>query len=77
MIKEASSEFIKEASSEFIKELDERTLNEAADEFKRRLKDHNFNSICDFMDFKDFMDKVDPQVKHILLKEELAKEKQK
>lgn len=66
---------IKEAPFEFIKNLNEKTLNEAADELKRRLKDHNFDSICDFMDFKDFMDKVDPQVKHILLKEELSKEK--
>ena len=66
---------IKEAPFEFIKNLNEKTLNEAADELKRRLKDHNFDSICDFMDFKDFMDKVDPQVKHMLLKEELSKEK--
>lgn len=65
---------IKEVSFEFINNLNERVMNEAADELKRRLKDHNFDSICEFMDFKDFMDKVDPQVKHILLKEELSKE---
>lgn len=65
---------IKEVPFEFIKNLNEKTLNEAADELKRRLKDHNFDSICDFMDFKDFMDKVDPQVKHVLIKEEFSKE---
>lgn len=66
---------IKEVPSEFIKELDEKVLNEAADEVKRRLKDHNFDSICDFMDFKDFMDKVSSQVKYRLIKEEFSKEK--
>lgn len=66
---------IKEVPFEFIKNLNEKTLNGAADEVKRRLKDHNFDSICDFMDFKDFMDKVNPQVKHMLIKEEFAKEK--
>jgi len=66
---------IKEVSSEFIKELDERVLNEAVDELKRRLKDHNFDSIYDYMNFKDFMDKVSPEIKHILLKEEFLKEK--
>ena len=64
----------KEAPYRFIKVVDEIMLNEAADELKRRLKEHNFDSICDYMDFKDFMDKISPQVKHILLKAELAKE---
>ena len=64
----------KELPFESIKDLEERVLNEAADELKRRLKDHNFDSICDYMNFKDFMDKVDPQVKHMLLKEEFLKE---